>query len=282
VLHGDVAFAGCVFESRAIQNRNGATRILDEAAALENSGGQADAGASGTQHLSEEFMSHAKDFGIDAVLAHQQPTRQALFNFMQPVARRNLGYLQSLNEYVAVPDQPQFRRRAQGIDQQRGLHSQATSGNLHDRPMRSAVKSNREGRADNAFLANNRDFDASAVAGKDNYGGHAVVEEVCKLDPGASFVQDMLLGKVHRHQMFAEQVVFTLWNGAQDRALDELSGGISSYALSCFPAICTFQSAPLQLPQACQYVLGSGRRLAVEEEVCLFDSVPKEAELFQA
>jgi hypothetical protein len=53
-------------------------------------------------------MSHRKVFGVDPVLTHKQPTRQALVDFVQTVAGSNLSDLQTLNQNEAVQGQTQF------------------------------------------------------------------------------------------------------------------------------------------------------------------------------
>lgn len=55
-------------------------------------------------------MGDSEYFGIDPVRAHEQPTCQALLNFMQAVASCDLRHLQPLDQHVPVPDQPHFRR----------------------------------------------------------------------------------------------------------------------------------------------------------------------------
>lgn len=78
-------------------------------------------------------MSHQQDFGVDPVLAHQQPASQPLFDFMETIAGRDLRHLKSLDENVPIPYQAQFRRRPESVAQNRGFHPYATSGNLHYR-----------------------------------------------------------------------------------------------------------------------------------------------------
>lgn len=51
-----VAFAGGFFQAFAIQDLHTATEILDEACIFESSGGEADAGASGAEHLRQKLV----------------------------------------------------------------------------------------------------------------------------------------------------------------------------------------------------------------------------------
>ena len=51
-------------------------------------------------------MSERQHLGIYAVLAHQQPAREALFHIMQAIACSDLRHLQLLHENIALNQLP--------------------------------------------------------------------------------------------------------------------------------------------------------------------------------
>jgi len=90
VLDGFVAFAGGGFQRFPVLDFHSAAQVLDGAGLLKNAGRKADAGTPSPQHLGQEFMRDGEKFRVYAVLAHEQPAREALFDFVQAIACSNL------------------------------------------------------------------------------------------------------------------------------------------------------------------------------------------------
>src|SRR5271165_1263142 len=80
-----VAFAGGVFESRAVFDRYLAAAIGDQPCFLEDAGGNRDAGSASAQHVGNEFLSKRKGSIPHAVLAHEQPAGQSLFDLVKAI-----------------------------------------------------------------------------------------------------------------------------------------------------------------------------------------------------
>src|SRR2546426_762956 len=59
-------------------------------------------GPAAAEHLRQKFVGQRDPLRINSVLAHEQPARQALIEFMQAVAGRDLGYLQPLRQNVPI------------------------------------------------------------------------------------------------------------------------------------------------------------------------------------
>jgi len=67
--------------------------VRDQARFFQHSSRHRHAGATRSQHLGQKFLSQGYRIRSYAVGAHQQPSRQSLVNFMEPVASCNLCYL---------------------------------------------------------------------------------------------------------------------------------------------------------------------------------------------
>ena len=80
LLNCPVALAGRRFEFFAVTDSYGPTHVFNSASLLKNPGCQADAWSPGAKHLRQKFMRDREIFGLDPILAHQQPARQPLLN----------------------------------------------------------------------------------------------------------------------------------------------------------------------------------------------------------
>ena len=93
MLDHAVTFACCVFQFFAIQNPDSAAHIFDQSGAFQYACGKGHSWTPATQHLGKKFMRERQYFRIHAVLAHEQPTCQALLQLMQAVTCGHLSYL---------------------------------------------------------------------------------------------------------------------------------------------------------------------------------------------
>ncbi len=69
---------------------------------MENSGGNADAGATGPEHACQKVMGKRQNGGTCPVMAHEQPTCKALLDLVKPIAGGDLRCSQRLEVHVTV------------------------------------------------------------------------------------------------------------------------------------------------------------------------------------
>ena len=83
---GQIAFAGGVFQPRAIEYSNFASRIFDQAPLLQRSGNRADSRALAPDHLTQEFLWRCKHRVARPVLNHKKPAGQPRLNVVEAIA----------------------------------------------------------------------------------------------------------------------------------------------------------------------------------------------------
>jgi hypothetical protein len=100
-LHYFVAFAAAAFEPAAVDNRDEAAGILDDAALLELAGGLRDPLPAHAQHGGNEFLRHLNLVFGQAVEAVQQPATELLLDGVMQIADRRLLHLrdQGMGEF---------------------------------------------------------------------------------------------------------------------------------------------------------------------------------------
>ena len=85
-----VALASIRLEAVAINNRELAVVIANQAGALELSGDSGDPGTAHAKHGGEEFLRERHRIRLNAVESHEQPPRAPLLDRMEPIASRGL------------------------------------------------------------------------------------------------------------------------------------------------------------------------------------------------
>src|SRR5262245_15097382 len=90
VLDDGVAFAGDIFERRAIDDVDEAAPVTDQAGGLEKAGGNGHGGAAHAEHLPQKLLRQRDGIGVDAVVGLQQPAAEPGLNRMERVARDRL------------------------------------------------------------------------------------------------------------------------------------------------------------------------------------------------
>src|SRR6185437_12427612 len=70
--------------------------VLDQAAALQLSGGKGDAGPAGAEHFCKKLLGQFEVVTLKAVPDHQQPASEALFDFVEAMAGRQLAENEAL------------------------------------------------------------------------------------------------------------------------------------------------------------------------------------------
>src|ERR1043166_4848034 len=77
-----ITFARRRFQFLSVLYLDSAPKVFNGSRFLQNASGKAHAGASCAEHLRQELMGDGEQFRIHAVLAHEQPTCQPLFDLM--------------------------------------------------------------------------------------------------------------------------------------------------------------------------------------------------------
>src|SRR5581483_11161085 len=229
MLDGLVAFAGCQFQFLAVDDFDRPAQVFDESRLLQNAGRQAHARPSGAQHLREKLVGDGKKFRVHAVLTHEQPARQPLFDLVQPVAGGNLGNLKALHQHVTIQQQLQLRRFVQDFFQHLGPYAHSSAGNLHDAAIGTAMQPYGQGRAYNTLVSDNCYLHAAAVAGKYDQRCQTLVEEVGELDFVPGFVQDVVMGEFDIFEVVLDQLVFTFRDRAEDFIPDRFATALGPH-----------------------------------------------------
>ena len=97
-----VTLAGGLLQSFTVKDRHYASCVRDVRLLLENASGAAHAGSIRSQHSRKKIVRNKHRSIVHAIVRHQQPSRETLLNIMQPVTRRCLSNLHSLNYCVAA------------------------------------------------------------------------------------------------------------------------------------------------------------------------------------
>ncbi len=140
-LHDSVALAGRFFELWSIDNLHVTTAMRDQARFLQHSSRHGHAGATSSQHLGQKFLGQGHRIRSYAVGAHQQPSRQSLVHFMEPVASCNLCYLHCRDLRKLLQPPLQFGALTEDYHQSFAIHAEGRSFNLCYRPSRRRCES---------------------------------------------------------------------------------------------------------------------------------------------
>src|SRR5688500_15155059 len=100
LVAGRVTPARSGFQAASIENRDVAARVADQLARLQRPGGPSDACATHTEHVSEEFMSHAEVIGVRPISRHEEPARKPRLHDME--AGTGGGLCQLAQEHMDV------------------------------------------------------------------------------------------------------------------------------------------------------------------------------------
>ncbi len=84
--HDGVTLARRFFQPFTVNNANVAPGVRDEPGFLQHACRHGHARAPGSQHLRQQVLGQGDGIRSDAFGAHQQPSRQSLFHFMQAIA----------------------------------------------------------------------------------------------------------------------------------------------------------------------------------------------------
>src|SRR5690348_5405775 len=108
---GAIAKARCGLESAAVRDMNPSACVADQPSSLQRSRSLGDTDPAHTKHAGEERMGDAEGVFIGAIVRHQQPACQPLFNDMRSDAAGGLRELRQQHEGIATekPDRKSTR-----------------------------------------------------------------------------------------------------------------------------------------------------------------------------
>jgi hypothetical protein len=141
--------------------------------------------------LREKILSKRQPSGADAIVAHEQPSGEALIDSVKTVAGGNLHQLDSgdLGETAELAGQLGASR--EDTSQDGGIETERGGVCLGDCAGRATTKSGDYSEANEAFLSDQADFNASAVTHHTEYGSEAGIEEIDGFDGLTSFVKQL-------------------------------------------------------------------------------------------
>src|SRR5208282_1245296 len=99
-----VAFTRRFFEFPAVHDLHCPSHVFDDPFFLQDCGRQAHRRSVRAHHRRDKIVRDRQRSGIHPVLGHQQPPRESLLDVVQPVARRRLCHLHSLQPCMPVQD----------------------------------------------------------------------------------------------------------------------------------------------------------------------------------
>jgi hypothetical protein len=145
VLDDGVAFAGDVFERRAVDDVDEPPAVADQAGAVQEASRDGHRGAPHAEHLSEKLLRQRDDIAVDAVVRLQQPTAKSGLEAMQRIARNRLLDLREQDIVVAHDELAEGRALGgsrDGATRCSGAVPYGISVDLLMRPTRAAVTIN--------------------------------------------------------------------------------------------------------------------------------------------
>lgn len=102
VANEGVAFAGILFQSIRVEQRNPPTPGSYDAAILQGLYGTRNRRPVCTQHKAQQFVRHRQRIGLRAIVHIQKPPRETLIDAVQTVAERGLRYRRQVQ--VRIPE----------------------------------------------------------------------------------------------------------------------------------------------------------------------------------
>src|SRR3984957_8684159 len=129
-----IAFAGCRYEARPIEERDLPPTARNQAGALQLAGGIGDAWPLDPQHFGEQGLTDWQYVIVNAITHHQQPARQPLLEAVRAVARHRHQDLFEKGLGVGVHETVERRHRLDGAGERRARHPCRGPGDLNEKP----------------------------------------------------------------------------------------------------------------------------------------------------
>ena len=189
-------------QPRAVEHRDAAARIADQAQLLQLQRAFGDALAAHAQHVGDQFLRHHQLVAVQPVQAQQQPAAQLLVQRVVAVAHRGLRHLRDQRLRVA---QQQVHHRAGAFElvlDDAGAQAPALARALHHGAAGRGLAAHEQRDADHAFVADHR-----------NLGRRAVLHHVQQRDDGRGREVHMAERAARLVQHLAERQVDPLEQG---------------------------------------------------------------------
>src|SRR5262249_5728639 len=205
VLDDGVAFAGNVFERRAVEDLDVTAAVADQAGALQEASRDGHRGAPHAEHLSEKLLRQRDDIVVDAVVRLQQPTAKSGLEAMQRIARNRLLDLRKQDIVVAHDEVAESRALGGSRMKLRGRDPRGRARQLHDRACDGRPRSQSGAGADDPGASDRCGLDRCAVLHDRHERDHAAMREIDVLDLLPDIVQHRAPLERDRAQMRRQQ-----------------------------------------------------------------------------
>ena len=169
-----------------------------------------DTGAAHPQHHGQKFMGQRHGIGVHAVMRHQQPARQPLFQLGAAIGQGGMGGLDHEGLGRFQHQRGQAGAFAQCLGKGTRRHAIAVAGDLHIAGMLGSGVAHDQRHPGHAFLANDADLDAMIVGIDSHNGHHADFDKIDMGDGLAGDFDDLALFEVDWLQMRRDQIPI-LW-----------------------------------------------------------------------
>jgi hypothetical protein len=146
-------------------------------------------------------MSDRQRFRIHSILSHEQPSREALLNIVQPITRGCLGNLHTPNCGIAAQRQLQVWSGFQGFLQSPGLYPRPISRDLYHRLKGAPAQANRRQCSSEALIAYYASLGRFSIVHYDDKRNHSSIREVRKFQLSTRLVNDKMVWQADVFEM---------------------------------------------------------------------------------
>jgi len=150
------------------------------------------------EHVGNKLLGHGQLIGRQAAEGQQQPAAQLLIHRVMAIAHRGLGHLRDQGLRIAQKQELQLAVAMELILEMLSDQTVGVAGALHDRPARGDFTAHEQRDADEAFVADDRDFRRRAVCQHIQQRNDAVGRKINMAQDIAGLVQN--LAERHRDE----------------------------------------------------------------------------------
>jgi len=133
-----------------------------------------------------------------------------MLDLVQPITRRGLRNLHSLNCGIAAQHQLKVRIGFEIVLQSSDLYPEPISRDLHHRPKRARLQANRRRCPCKALPSNDTGLGGSSILHYDYKRNQTAVQEIRKFQPCRRLVKDSMVGQADVLKIRAKGVVVTI------------------------------------------------------------------------
>ncbi|EFX60387.1 hypothetical protein DAPPUDRAFT_277784 [Daphnia pulex] len=196
-----IAAAGRSFQAAAIEHGQLAAVVFDQAAALHGAGRLGHTDPAHPQHISEELMGDSQLRRARAVLAHQQPARQARADLMEAQTAGGIGQMGQTHIEIALQDRLQRLAARQLGHKHRCSTAPGLAVTLHQGAQGRPVDAQAQLNAQHALAANHAHRQARVLVDPSQHGNEGLRGEIDMAGVLAGLTQGLRQAQLHR---FAE------------------------------------------------------------------------------